>query len=310
MFFEGNRVDTVREMILSEDEQGRRKALKKLLPMQQGDFEGIFEAMDGLPVTVRLLDPPLHEFLPHKDEEIAALAKSMGVPLEKLSQKVESLKEFNPMLGHRGCRLGITYPEIYEMQVEAIFLAACAVQKRGIKVEPEVMIPLIGTVKELSVLRDMTVRIAERIIKEKGAQVKYLVGTMIEIPRAALVADGIAEVAEFFSFGTNDLTQMTFGYSRDDAGVFLPEYINKGILEKDPFQVLDQEGVGQLVDLGIKRGRSRRNDLKVGICGEHGGEPSSIEFCYKVGMNYVSCSPFRVPIARLAAAQAVVKAAK
>ncbi len=308
MFFEGNRVDTVREMILAEDEQGRRKALHKLLPMQQGDFEGIFEVMDGLPVTIRLLDPPLHEFLPHKEEEIKALAKSMGVPLEKLSQKVESLKEFNPMLGHRGCRLGITYPEIYEMQVEAIFLAACAVQKKGIKVEPEVMIPLIGTVKELSVLRDMTVRIAERVIKEKGADVKYLVGTMIEIPRAALVADGIAEFADFFSFGTNDLTQMTFGYSRDDAGVFLPEYINKGILEKDPFQVLDREGVGQLVELGIQRGRSARKNLKVGICGEHGGEPSSIEFCCSVGMNYVSCSPFRVPIARLASAQAAVKA--
>jgi len=307
MFFEGNRIDSVREMILSEDEAGRRKALKKLLPMQQGDFEEIFEVMDGLPVTIRLLDPPLHEFLPHTDEEIKELAHSMGVPLEKLKQKVESLKEFNPMLGHRGCRLGITYPEIYEMQVEAIFRAACAMQKRGITIEPEVMIPLIGTEKELSILRELTVQTAKRIIEESGVKLKYMVGTMIEIPRAALVADKIAKIAEFFSFGTNDLTQMTFGYSRDDAGVFLPDYIGKGILEKDPFQVLDQEGVGELVKLGIERGRKARKDLKVGICGEHGGEPSSVEFCHSVGMNYVSCSPFRVPIARLAAAQSVVK---
>jgi pyruvate,orthophosphate dikinase len=307
MFFEGNRIDAVREMILSEDEAGRRKALSKLLPMQQGDFEGIFEVMDGLPVTVRLLDPPLHEFLPHTQDEIKELATSMGVSLEKLNNKVESLKEFNPMLGHRGCRLGITYPEIYEMQVEAIFLAACAVQKRGIKVLTEVMIPLTGTVKEMSILRELTVKTADRIMKEQGEKCAYLVGTMIEIPRAALIADKIAEVAEFFSYGTNDLTQMTFGYSRDDAGVFLPEYVKKGILEKDPFQVLDQEGVGQLVDIGIKRGRSSRADLKVGICGEHGGEPSSVEFCHRVGMNYVSCSPFRVPIARLAAAQAVIR---
>jgi pyruvate,orthophosphate dikinase len=307
MFFEGNRIDSVREMILSEDEAGRRKALKKLLPMQQGDFEEIFEVMDGLPVTIRLLDPPLHEFLPHTDEEIKELAHSMGVPLEKLKQKVESLKEFNPMLGHRGCRLGITYPEIYEMQVEAIFRAACAMQKRGITIEPEVMIPLIGTEKELSILRELTVQTAKRILEESGVKLKYMVGTMIEIPRAALVADKIAKIAEFFSFGTNDLTQMTFGYSRDDAGVFLPDYIGKGILEKDPFQVLDQEGVGELVKLGIERGRKARKDLKVGICGEHGGEPSSVEFCHSVGMNYVSCSPFRVPIARLAAAQSVVK---
>ncbi len=307
MFFEGNRIDAVREMILSEDEAGRRSALSKLLPMQKGDFEGIFEAMDGLPVTIRLLDPPLHEFLPQKEEEIATLAKSMGVPLEKLKKKVESLKEFNPMLGHRGCRLGITFPEIYEMQVEAIFSAACSVQKRGVKVEPEIMIPLIGTVKELSILRKLTEKVAERVMREQNEKVKHLIGTMIEIPRAALVADKIAEVAEFFSFGTNDLTQMTFGYSRDDAGVFLPDYIREGILEKDPFQVLDQEGVGELVDTGIKRGRKTRNKLKIGICGEHGGEPASIEFCHRVGMNYVSCSPFRVPIARLAAAHASIK---
>lgn len=307
MFFEGNRIDSVREMILAEDEAGRRKALAKLLPMQQGDFEAIFEAMDGFPVTIRLLDPPLHEFLPHLDEEIGALARSMGVPIAKLKKKVESLKEFNPMLGHRGCRLGISYPEISEMQVEAIFLAACNVKKRGIKVEPEVMIPLVGIVKEISLLRELTIKTAERIMQETGEKINYLIGTMIEIPRAALVADEIAEVAEFFSFGTNDLTQMTFGFSRDDAGVFLPEYINRGILEKDPFQVLDQEGVGQLVELGIERGRKTRGNLKVGICGEHGGEPSSVEFCHRVGMNYVSCSPFRVPIARLAAAQAALK---
>ncbi len=307
MFFEGNRIDAVREMILAEDVEGRKKALAKLLPMQQGDFEGIFKEMDGLPVTIRLLDPPLHEFLPKKDEEIEALAKDMGVSFEDLKKKVESLTEFNPMLGHRGCRLGITYPEIYEMQVEAIFRAACNMTKQGVKVEPEVMIPLVGTVKELSILRELTEKTAERVMKEEGVEVKYMVGTMIEVPRAALVADTIAEVGEFFSFGTNDLTQMTFGYSRDDAGVFLPEYIEKGILEKDPFQVLDQEGVGQLIKMGIEKGRSTRKDLKVGICGEHGGEPSSVEFCHKVGMNYVSCSPFRVPIARLAAAQAVVK---
>ncbi len=307
MFFEGDRIDSVREMILAEDEAGRRKALRKLLPMQQGDFEGIFQVMEGLPVTIRLLDPPLHEFLPHSGEEIAALAKDMGVPKDKLAQKVESLKEFNPMLGHRGCRLGITYPEIYEMQVEAIFLAAASMKKKDISVIPEVMIPLIGTVKELSILRDLTVKTAERIMKEQKVKIEYKVGTMIEIPRAALVADKIAEEAEFFSFGTNDLTQMTFGYSRDDAGVFLPEYINKGILEKDPFQALDQEGVGQLVDIGIQRGRKTKKDLKIGICGEHGGEPSSVEFCHRVGMNYVSCSPFRVPIARLAAAQAAIK---
>ena len=307
MFFEGDRIDSVREMILAEDEEGRRKALKKLLPMQQGDFEEIFKEMDGLPVTIRLLDPPLHEFLPKEDEEIEALAKKIGVPVEKLKKKVESLHEFNPMLGHRGCRLGITYPEIYEMQVEAIIRAACSVKKKGITVEPEIMIPLVGTKKELAILRELTVKTASRVMEEEGENIEYMVGTMIEIPRAALVADKIAEVAEFFSFGTNDLTQMTFGYSRDDAGVFLPEYINRGILEKDPFQVLDQEGVGQLVQIGIERGRSTRAELKVGICGEHGGEPSSVEFCHRVGMNYVSCSPFRVPIARLAAAQASVK---
>jgi pyruvate,orthophosphate dikinase len=307
MFFEGDRIDTVREMILAEDEAGRRKALKKLLPMQQSDFEEIFKVMDGLPVTIRLLDPPLHEFLPHKDEEISALAKTMGVSAEKVRKKVESLKEFNPMLGHRGCRLGITYPEIYEMQVEAIFRAAASVQKKKTKVEPEVMIPLVGTVQELDILRELTVKTAQRIMERTDEKITYLVGTMIEIPRAALVADKIAEVAQFFSFGTNDLTQLTFGYSRDDAGVFLPDYINKGVLEKDPFQILDQNGVGQLVQIGIERGRSSSKNLKIGICGEHGGEPSSVEYCHRVGMNYVSCSPFRIPIARLAAAQAAIR---
>jgi pyruvate,orthophosphate dikinase len=307
MFFEGDRIDTVREMILAEDLAGRKKALAKLLPMQQGDFEGIFEVMDGLPVTIRLLDPPLHEFLPQNEEDIEALAGKMGVSLGQVEKKVESLKEFNPMLGHRGCRLGITYPEIYEMQVEAIFRAAVNIQKKGMKVIPEVMIPLIGTVKELSILSDLTIATAKSIMEETGQKIDYMVGTMIEIPRAALIADKVAEVAEFFSFGTNDLTQMTFGYSRDDAGVFLPEYVSKGILEKDPFQVIDQEGVGSLVKTGIEKGRSTRKQLKIGICGEHGGDPSSVEFCHAVGMNYVSCSPFRVPIARLAAAQAAIK---
>jgi pyruvate,orthophosphate dikinase len=310
MFFEGDRIDTVREMILAEDETGRRKALEKLLPMQQSDFEEIFKVMDGLPVTIRLLDPPLHEFLPHKEDEISALAKTMGVSADKVRKKVESMKEFNPMLGHRGCRLGITWPEIYEMQVEAIFRAAASVQKQKTTVEPEVMIPLVGTVQEVEILRELTVKTAQRIMDGTDQKVTYLVGTMIEIPRAALVADKIADVAQFFSFGTNDLTQLTFGYSRDDAGVFLPDYINKGVLEKDPFQVLDQDGVGQLVQIGIERGRSVRKNLKIGICGEHGGEPSSVEYCHRVGMNYVSCSPFRIPIARLAAAQASIRKAK
>ncbi|UCB45135.1 MAG: pyruvate, phosphate dikinase [Spirochaetota bacterium] len=310
MFFEGNRIDSVREMILAEDEEGRRKALHKLLPMQQEDFEGIFKAMDGLPVTIRLLDPPLHEFLPQDVDEIEELAESIGVSTKRLTKKVESLREFNPMLGHRGCRLGITYPEIYEMQVEAIFLAACSVKKTGVKVLPEVMIPLTGTFKEMALLHELTRRTAEDVMKKQKGKVPYLIGTMIEIPRAALIADKIAEFAEFFSYGTNDLTQMTFGYSRDDAGVFLPEYLKKGILEKDPFQVLDQEGVGQLIDISIQRGRKTKKDLKIGICGEHGGEPSSVEFCHRLGMNYVSCSPFRVPIARLAAAQAAITQSK
>ena len=307
MFFEGDRIKAVREMILSEDEAGRRKALEKLLPMQRGDFEGIFEAMNGLPVTIRLLDPPLHEFVPHEEENQAIMAKEMGITPKEVKQKVEDLAEFNPMLGHRGCRLGNTYPEITEMQARAIIEAALNCKAKGIDAKPEIMVPLIGTKAEF-VMQEKIIRdTAEKVFEEKGAKIEFMVGTMIEIPRAALTADKIAESAEFFSFGTNDLTQMTFGYSRDDAGKFLPIYLEKNILKEEPFQVLDQEGVGQLVEMGTSRGRSTRPNLKVGICGEHGGEPKSVKFCHKVGMNYVSCSPFRVPIARVAAAQAAVE---
>jgi len=306
MFFEGDRIVAVREMILADDERGRRKALKKLKPMQRRDFEGIFKAMNGLPVTIRLLDPPLHEFLPHEAPQQKEMAQQMKVPLSQIKRKIDSLHEFNPMLGHRGCRLGITYPEIYEMQVEAIFEATVNAKKKGIKALPEIMIPLVGTVRELSDLKTMIDRIGKEIGKKNGGKLSYSVGTMIEIPRAALVADKIAKEAEFFSFGTNDLTQLTFGYSRDDAGKFLPEYIGQGILETDPFQSLDQEGVGQLIKLGTQRGRKTRKNLKVGSCGEHGGDPASVVFCHKVGLNYVSCSPYRVPIARLAAAQAAL----
>ncbi|MFT5365829.1 MAG: pyruvate,orthophosphate dikinase [Candidatus Latescibacterota bacterium] len=303
MFFEGNRINIVREMILAGDEAGRRKALQKLLPIQRGDFEGIFKAMKGLPVTVRLLDPPLHEFLPHETDQQQEMAKRLKRSLKEIQDKVESLSEFNPMLGHRGCRLGVTYPEIYEMQVRAILEAATNVGKDAI---PEIMIPLVGTVAEFTMLKDMTDRVAKEVRKETGKKVNYTVGTMIEIPRAALIADEIAKHAQFFSFGTNDLTQLAFGYSRDDAGVFLGEYVEKGILENDPFQTLDQAGVGQLVEMGTKKGRKGRKDLKVGICGEHGGDPESVHFCHRIGMNYVSCSPFRVPIARLAAAHAAL----
>jgi pyruvate,orthophosphate dikinase len=307
MFFEGERIKAVREMILAEDKEGREKALAKILPMQMNDFIGIFEAMAGYPVTIRLLDPPLHEFIPHTVEEMKELADFIGVDFDTIKTKAESLKEFNPMLGHRGCRLAITFPEIAAMQTEAIIRAALTVKKKGIDVFPEIMIPLTGTEKEFLYLRDIIIDKAEDVFDKQRDSVKFMVGTMIEIPRACLVADKIAQRAEFFSFGTNDLTQMTFGYSRDDAGVFLPEYLKKGILHKDPFQVLDQEGVGQLVKMGIERGRKTRPALKVGICGEHGGEPSSVEFCCKIGMDYVSCSPFRVPIAQLAAAQAAIK---
>ena len=302
MFFEGDRIVAVREMILADDEAGRRQALAKLKPIQRLDFEGIFTAMDGLPVTIRLLDPPLHEFLPHEPAQQQQMAEEMGVPLRQIEAKITSLHEFNPMLGHRGCRLGITYPEIYEMQVEAIFEAAVSVRTKGVNPLPEIMIPLVGTEREFSDLKAMVDRVAVAV----GGTIEYLVGTMIEIPRAALLADQIAEQAEFFSFGTNDLTQLTFGYSRDDAGKFLPEYVAQGILADDPFQSLDQEGTGQLVRLGTERGRSTRKTLKVGICGEHGGDPSSVGFCHDVGLDYVSCSPYRVPIARLAAAQAAL----
>jgi pyruvate,orthophosphate dikinase len=306
MFFEGDRIAAMREMIVARDTVGRRRALAKLLPMQRGDFEGIFTAMDGYPVTIRLLDPPLHEFLPHEPEAVAALAKQMGISPEELAATVESLREANPMLGHRGCRLGITYPEITEMQAQAIFEAAVNVAAKGVKVIPEVMVPLVAAVPELKHQVDIVRRVAVEVFKKAKREVAYLVGTMIELPRAALTADEIAGVAEFFSYGTNDLTQTTFGLSRDDAGRFLPAYVEMGLLPADPFQVLDQQGVGKLVRLGIELGRGKRKDLKVGICGEHGGEPSSVMFCHDVGMNYVSCSPFRVPIARLAAAQAAL----
>lgn len=307
MFFERTRILTVREMILAEDESGRRQALKKLLPMQKDDFKSIFRVMAGKPVTIRLLDPPLHEFLPQTEKEIEEMAQEMQVTTETIRAKIKSLHEFNPMLGHRGCRLGITYPEISEMQTQAIIEAAGEVKAQGIDVHPEIMVPLVGTVGEIKQQKEVITRIANQIIKQKGVPVAYTIGTMIEIPRAALLANKIAEVADFFSFGTNDLTQMTFGFSRDDAGKFLPEYKEKGILSLDPFQVLDQEGVGQLVQLGVKRGRATRPELKIGICGEHGGDPASVEFCHQVGMDYVSCSPPRVPIARLAAAQAALK---
>jgi pyruvate,orthophosphate dikinase len=310
MFFEGERIKAMREMILASDVEGRKKGLEKLLPYQREDFEGIFEAMAGYGVTVRLLDPPLHEFVPHQQATQKELAKEMGVDIDVIRSKVAELEEFNPMLGHRGCRLGNTYPEITEMQARAIIEAAMNLKAKGVDARPEIMVPLVGTLKELKLQADIINETAEKVFQEKGDRIDYKVGTMIEVPRAALTAAEIAEVAEFFSFGTNDLTQMTFGYSRDDAGKFLPIYIKKGILKHDPFQVLDQEGVGQLVDLATKRGRETNPKLKVGICGEHGGEPSSVEFCNSVGLDYVSCSPYRVPIARLAAAQANLKQGK
>ena len=307
MFFEGDRIKAVREMILASDVEGRKAALAKLLPIQRGDFEGIFEAMDGYGVTIRLLDPPLHEFVPHQTATQKELAEDMGISLAEVKAKVDSLEEFNPMLGHRGCRLGITYPEITEMQARAIIEAALAVKARGISVHPEIMIPLVGSLKEIQHQANVINMAAAKVFEEKGQTVSYKVGTMIEVPRAALVADQIAEVADFFSFGTNDLTQMTFGFSRDDAPKFLKFYKENGIIKTDPFEVLDQEGVGQLVKMGVEKGRKANPDLKVGICGEHGGEPSSVKFCAKLGMNYVSCSPYRVPIARVAAAQAAIE---
>ena len=308
MFFEEDRIPAVREMIVAKTEEARRKALNKLLPMQRSDFEGIYKAMEERPVTIRFLDPPLHEFLPHKDEEIAALAKEMGLTFEELKSTVESLHEFNPMMGHRGCRLTVTYPEIAEIQTRAVIEAAINVRKEtGLNIVPEIMIPLVGEVKELAYVKNFVVATAKKVMEEQNMEIPYLVGTMIEIPRAALTADEIAKEAEFFSFGTNDLTQMTFGFSRDDAGKFLGAYYEKKIYESDPFARLDQIGVGKLVKMAADLGRSTRPNIKLGICGEHGGDPSSIDFCHRIGLNYVSCSPYRVPIARLAAAQAKLR---
>ncbi|MDS1029470.1 pyruvate, phosphate dikinase [Bacillota bacterium LX-D] len=307
MFFEEDRIPKVRKMILANSEEERRAALSELLPLQKNDFIGIYEAMEGRPVTVRLLDPPLHEFLPHEDEDIAELAKEMGVSFEELKGKVQSLHEFNPMMGHRGCRLAVSYPEIAEMQARAIIEAAIYVKQKGYDIVPEIMIPLVGELKELKCIKDIVEKTACEVIQEAGVELRYLVGTMIEIPRACLIADELASEAEFFSFGTNDLTQMTFGFSRDDAGNFLDHYYERKIYDFDPFARLDQKGVGQLVKMAVEKGKLTRPDIKLGICGEHGGDPSSIEFCYKAGLNYVSCSPYRVPIARLAAAQAAVR---
>lgn len=307
MFFEPERIIAVREMILADDTEGRQAALAKLLPMQKGDFKGIFKAMKGLPVTIRLLDPPLHEFIPHTDEELKTLAHQMEVPVDKLKARNKTLHEFNPMLGHRGCRLGITYPEIYAMQAQAIMEAACELAKQKIKVIPEIMIPLVGHVNELKMMRELVIKVADDVQKKYKIKVNYTVGTMIELPRAAITADEIAAYADFFSFGTNDLTQTTFGLSRDDAGRFLPYYIEKGILEDDPFITLDEGGTGLMIKIAIEKGRKVKKDLKMGICGEHGGDPRSVEFCHKIGLNYVSCSPYRVPIARLAGAQAALK---
>ena len=307
MFFAPDRIAAIREMIVSKTPEQRAKALAKILPMQRGDFEELYRTMKGYPVTIRFLDPPLHEFVPHEDEDIRALAKEMGMSFEELKTIVEGLHEFNPMMGHRGCRLDVTYPEIAEMQTRAIIEAAINVNKEGMNVVPEIMIPLVGEVKELKYVKDIVVRVADEIIKEAGVKLEYHVGTMIEIPRAALTADEIAKEAEFFSFGTNDLTQMTFGFSRDDAGKFLNDYYDKKIYESDPFAKLDQVGVGKLVKMAVDLGKQTRPDIKLGICGEHGGNPPTVEFCHNIGLTYVSCSPFRVPIARLAAAQAAIK---
>ena len=309
MFFEEDRIAAVREMIVSKTVDQRKAALAKLLPMQRGDFKGIYKAMKGLPVTIRFLDPPLHEFLPTAEEDIRALANEMVLPYEELVQTIESLHEFNPMMGHRGCRLTVTYPEIAEMQTRAVIEAAIEVkQECGYDIVPEIMIPLVGEKKELKYCKDIVVKTANEVMEEKGVKLDFHVGTMIEIPRAAITADEIAEEAEFFSFGTNDLTQMTFGFSRDDAGKFLDDYYAKKIYESDPFQKLDQDGVGKLVKIAVDLGKKTRPNIKLGICGEHGGDPSTVIFCHNIGLNYVSCSPFRVPIARLAAAHAVVLA--
>lgn len=307
MFFGEDRIPLVREMILAEDKPRREKALAKLMPLQKKDFKGIFKVMEGLPVTIRLLDPPLHEFLPHTDREIEDVARRMKVKKKKIEELLQNLHELNPMLGHRGCRLGITYPEIYRMQVRAILEAACELGKGGQKVIPEIMIPLVGHINELIFTKQHAIEAAEEVIKRHKLKIKYLIGTMIEVPRAAITADEIAEEAEFFSFGTNDLTQMGFGFSRDDIGKFLPSYIEGGILEKDPFATVDRKGIGELMKIGVEKGRKTKPNLKIGICGEHGGDPESVEFCHQIGLDYVSCSPFRVPIAILAAAHAAIK---
>jgi pyruvate,orthophosphate dikinase len=306
MFFEGERIKAVREMILADDVDGRKRALAKLLPFQKDDFVGLFKAMDGYSVTIRLLDPPLHEFLPQTEEEILELATEMNVTVEHIKDRIENLKEFNPMLGHRGCRLVVTYPEIAEMQTEAIISAACELVKEGKKIVPEIMIPLVGLKQELDFNAEIVKRVAEETKQKFGVELDYKIGTMIEVPRGALIADKLAETAEFFSFGTNDLTQMGFGFSRDDAGKFIKEYLAKNLFEHDPFQTLDTEGIGQLIKMAVEKGRAARPEIKLGICGEHGGDPESIKFCHAVGLNYVSCSPFRVPIARLVAAQAAL----
>jgi pyruvate,orthophosphate dikinase len=307
MFFDEDRIAAVREMLLADDEQGRRGALAKILPMQRGDFVKLFTIMDGLPVTIRLLDPPLHEFLPHAEEDLDAVAKATGLDAAKLMRRAKELRETNPMLGHRGCRLGVSFPEIYEMQVRAIIEAAAEIAASGrAGPSPEIMHPLVAKGEEMAFLRELTDRVARQVIEEVGRPIDYSVGVMIELPRAAIRADELAANADFFSFGTNDLTQTTFGISRDDYGRFLGAYLDKGVLEKDPFVTLDQEGVGELIRIAVERGRKARPDVKLGICGEHGGDPASIGFCDRVGLDYVSCSPYRVPIARLAAAQAVL----
>ena len=306
MFFEGDRIKAVREMILADDAAGRRRALAKLLPMQRGDFEGIFREMDGLPVTIRLLDPPLHEFVPHDEASQRAMAEEMGLPIEAIKMRVDDLHEFNPMMGHRGCRLGITYPEITEMQARAILEAALHMRARGVDVRAEIMIPLVGTVREFNAQARVIRQAADAVFAEGGERLEFMLGTMIETPRGALIADSIGQQAEFFSFGTNDLTQMTMGFSRDDAGKFLPTYMKLGLYERDPFQSIDQKGVGLLVKMAVEKGRSVRPGIKLGVCGEHGGDPQSIDFFHRVGLDYVSCSPYRVPIARLAAAQAAI----
>ena len=307
MFFEKSRIFAVRQMIVAENTEQRKKALEKILPMQRNDFEQMFTVLKGKPMTIRYLDPPLHEFLPHKDEEIEELAQSLGMSFNALKDRINSLKEFNPMMGHRGCRLAITYPEIAEMQTKAVIEAAINVSKQSIPVHPEIMIPLIGDINELKYIKAIVTKVADQLIKENNSNITYEVGTMIEIPRAAVLADEIAKEAEFFSFGTNDLTQLTYGFSRDDAGKFLNDYYTKQIFENDPFAKIDEKGVGKLIEIAVKKGRNTRSNISLGICGEHGGDPSSIEFCHKIGLDYVSCSPFRVPIARLAAAQAAIK---